>query len=336
MTHRFHVPPRRTTVVVSLLVWLLLLAACGGQPPPAVNPDHAVSVTRSDGSATLARPSTGSQGDLPDNAQLVAGDHLYTAGNQSVTLQFPDGSTLQLGPDSHLLFYAQRQSDRAPIFRLLAGSVTAELRSNTVEVQAYEETAMSFSMVVTDLAAVSRGVAGRYQLGFDGEILRATVLAGEFDLRAGNQQATLPAGWQAVVEPGRPLHLVSLITPTPAPPSATEAPTATPIPIISLTPTKTPTVTHTPTNTATPTRTPGRILRTATRTAGPTIIVDTPTSTAAPPQPPPPNPTKPPPTNPPPTNSPPTNSPPTNPPPTPTDTPRPPPTAEPPTSTPGL
>jgi hypothetical protein len=308
-----------------LLALLVMLAGCGGQQPATINPDSAVSITRVDGLATLARPSTGKQGELAESDQLIANDHLYTAANQTVTLQFPDGSTLQMGPESHMLFYALRQADRVAVFRLLAGSVTADLRGDTFEVQAYEEVAMNFNMVVTDLTAVPRGVAGRYQLGFDGNVLKATVIAGEFDLRSGNQQATLPAGWQAIAEPGKSLQVVSLITPTPAPPSATEAPSATPIPIISITPTKTPTLSPTATNTATrtptPTRTPIRIVRTATGTATPTVIVDTPILSATP------RPGKPPqPTNPPPQ--------PTNPPPQPTNPPPPPPPTEPPRPTP--
>ena len=319
MTHRFCSPHRRVGLPAILLALLVILAGCGGQQPATINPDNAVSITRVDGLATLARPSTGSQGELPESTQLVVGDHLYTAANQSVTLQFPDGSTLQMGPESHLLLYTLRQPDRVAVFRLLAGSVTADLRSNAFEVQAYEEAAMNFNMVVTDLTAVPRGAAGRYQLGFDGNVLKATVTAGEFDLRSGNQQATLPAGWQAIAEPGRSLQVISLITPTPAPPSATEAPTATSIPIISITPTKTPTVsptvTSTVTRTPTRTRTPIRIIRTATGTAAPTVIGDTPIPTATE------KPDKPPkPTNPPPqptTKS--ATASPTEPPPQPTD-----------------
>jgi hypothetical protein len=311
---------------------LVMLAGCGGQQAPTINPNNAISITRVDGTATLARPSTGSQGELTESAQLVADDHLYTAANQSVTLQFPDGSTLQIGPESHLLLYALRQSDRVPVFRLLAGSVTADVRGTAFEVQAYEEAAMNFNMVVTDLTAVPRGAAGRYQLGFDGNALKATVNAGEFDLRSANQQATLPAGWQAIAEPGRSLQVISLITPTPAPPSATEAPTATSIPIISITPTNTPTATRTATSTNTPTRTrtPIPIIRTATGTATPIIIADTPIPTATPKPDKPPKPTNPPPqpTNPPPQ--------PTNPPPQPTEPPPPPPPTEPPRPTPGL
>jgi hypothetical protein len=308
----------------------VLLAGCGGSAAPTINPDNVVAVTRLDGAATLARPSTGAQGALPDQAQLLAGDHLYTAASETVTLQFADGSTLQLAPESHLLLYVLRQSDRLPLFRLLAGAVTADLRGSTFEVQAYEEAAMNFNMVVTDLTAAPRGAAGRYRLAFEGDVLKGTVTSGEFDLRSGNQQATLPAGWQAIAAPGRPLQVISLITPSPAPPSGTEAPTATLIPIIEITPTRTATLTRTVTRTATPTdtRTPARPRRTA--TPAPTLIADTPTATTRPyDPPPPPQPTNPPPTNPPPTVPPPTNPPPTEPPPTnPPPTERPAPTPE--------
>jgi hypothetical protein len=210
------------------------------------------------------------------------------------------------------------------------------LRSNAFEVQAYEEVALNFRIVLTDLTAVSRGVAGTYQLGFDGNILKAVVNAGEFDLRSGNQQATLPPSWQAIAEPGKSFRVVSLITPTPAPLSATEAPTATPIQIISITPTSTPTetpmATDTPTVTITPTRTPTRARPTIVAstptpatlmpaTLGPTTIVNTPVPPATskpgkPPKPtnPPPKPTEPPPPKP-------TEPPPPPPPPPPTEVP---------------
>jgi hypothetical protein len=324
VTHHFVTARLRQTI--GPLALLALLAGCGGSAAPTINPDNVVAVTRLDGAATLARPSTGAQGALPDQAQLLAGDHLYTA-SETVTLQFADGSTLQLAPESHLLLYVLRQSDRLPLFRLLAGAVTADLRGNTFEVQAYEEAAMNFNMVVTDLTAAPRGDAGRYRLALEGDVLKGTVTSGEFDLRSGNQQATLPAGWQAIAAPGRPLQVISLITPSPAPPSATEAPTATLIPIIEITPTRTATLTRTatPTDTPTNTRTPARPRRTATATPAPTLIADTPTATTRPHDPPPP----PQPTNPPPPTAVPTDPPlptavPTDPPPQPTATERPP------------
>ena len=315
MIHRIDSRHLRAKLLVLLFVVSVILAGCGGKQTPTINPESAVTLTRVDGAATLARPSTGSQTNLPDSAQLIVGDQLYTAGNQTVTLQFPDGSTLQIGPGSHVQLYAVRQPDRTAVFRLLAGSATANLLGSTFDVQAYEEVAMNFNMVVNDLAALSRGAPGGYQLGFDGNVLKATVTDGEFDLRSGNQQATLPTGWQAIAEPGKSLSVVSLITPTPVSTSATEAPTDTPIPIITITPTDTPTDTPTPTDTDTATPTPTRtrvpIRRTATSTALPTTIADTETATSQPPPPPPgPKPTKPPPTNPPPTNPPPTQPPP--------------------------
>ena len=319
MTHRFCFPQRRVGLLVILLAALTTLTACGGQQAPTVNSDNSVAITRVDGSATLARPSTGSQSDLPDNAQLIVGDHLYTAANQSTTLQFPDGSTLHMEPESHLQFYTLRPTDRVAVFRLLAGSITADLRGKTVEVEAYEEAAMNFNMVVTELTAILRSAAGSYQMGFDGNTLKATITAGEFDVRSGNQQATLPVGWQAIAEPGKSLQVVSLITPTPAPPSATEAPTATLIQIISITPTDTPAASPTATNTATwtptPTRTPIRIIRTATSTDTPVVITGTPLPAPTNKPGKPPKPTNPPPkpTNPPPQ--------PTSPPPQPTEQP---------------
>jgi hypothetical protein len=332
VSHRLRFSVRQAGLAVILL---LILAGCGGRQTPTINPNETVTVTRLDGSITLVRPSAGLQTTVGDTELLAVGDHLYTEKDHTATLQFADGSTLQFGSDVHLMFFALRQPDRVPVFRLLSGTINTALSGTTFEVQAYKEVAKNFNMVITDLAAAPRGTAGGYQLGFDGDTLKGTVISGEFDLRSGNQQATLPAGWQAIVVPGQAMSIVSLITPTPAPPSATEAPTATPIPIVSLTPTNTPTLTPTPVDTATPTptltptRTRAPIRRTATGTAAPTVIADTPTATPQPVQPPGPKPTSRPPTNPPPTNPPPTNPPPTNPPPTnppaPTDTPRPPP-----------
>ncbi len=258
---------------------------------------------------------------------LVPGDHLYTASDQTVTLQFSDGSTLQMGPDSHVVLLDISSADRTAIFRLLAGSVTGVVRSRVFEVQGYKEVALNFSMVVTDLAAVPRDVAGTYQLSFDGNILKAVVNSGEFDIRSGNQQATLPSGWQAIAEPGKSLQIVPLITPTPA----AGAPSATPIQIISITPTNTPTSTPSATGTATatatktPTPTRTRVRRTIVVTNTPTpvtsVVADTPVPppTEKPDRPP--KPTNPPPTNPPPTNPPPTKPPPTPEPPTPKPTP---------------
>jgi hypothetical protein len=267
---------------IGLLVLVVILAACGGQQP-AINPENAVSITRNDGTATLARAGGKSESSLPDNTLLAPGDQIYTTPADTVTLQFTDGSTLQVGPDSHLALISIRPTDHVAVFRLLAGSVTGDLRGSAPEVQAYEEVAMNFRMELTDLAVVPRGVAGNYQLGFDGNTLKAVVNAGEFDLRSGNQQATLPAGWQAIAEPGQSLQIVSLITPTPAPPSATEAPTATPIQIISITPADSPTELPRPTNTATATasptatRAPTRVPTTITvNTPVPTLGTDTP------------------------------------------------------------
>jgi hypothetical protein len=333
--HRFSIRPDRAGIPALLLALMVVLAACGGQQP-TINPDNAVSITRASGGATLVRAVGGSQSDLPDNVLLAPGDQLYTAPDQTVTLQFPDGSTLQMGSDSRLQLLSIRPVDRVAVFRLLAGSVTGRLRGDAFEVQGYREVAMNFRMVVAELIAVPRGAAGTYWLGFDGDTLKGTVNAGEFDLRSGNQQATLPLGWQAIAEPGKPLQIISLITPTPAPPSATEAPTATPIQIISITLTNTPEATRTSAATATstltrtptraPTRVPPQITNTQAPTAAPTIVVDTPVPTATPKPPKPPTDPPPPPTNPPP---PPTDPPPpTNPPPT-TD--RPTPTSEPPT-----
>ena len=279
MTHRFHSKPKCRLVwfLAALLVLAALLSGCDGQPP-TINPDNAVSITRSDGSATLARASGNSAGDLPDSALLVPNDQLDTAPDGTVTLQFSDGSTLQLGPDSRLVLFSIRPTDHVATFRLLSGSVKCDLRSNAFEVQGYKQIPIHFNMVLVDLAAIPRGVAGTYQLGFDGNNLKAVINSGEFDIRSGRLQATLPLGWQAIAEPEKLLQIMSLLTPTPAPPSAVDEPTATPIQIITITPTNPPTDTPTATSTATPTvtYTPTR----APTRVPPTPIPNTPTPTA--------------------------------------------------------
>lgn len=313
MAHHFFFFHHRTWVSVALFVLATTLGACGGQPP-TIDPGNAVSITRSAGAATLIRPRSKSQTELPQSVLLTPDDHLYTAANQTVTLQFPDGSTLQLGPESHLVLFAISSADRVAIFRLLAGSATGTAHGHAFEVQGYREVAVNFSMMVADLAVVPRGIAGTYQLKIDGDRLQATINSGEFDIRSGNQQATLPQGWQAIAEPGKPLQIVPLITPTPA----AGAPTAAPIQIISITPTNTPTetpeatktATRTATYTPTPTRT--RVRRTiVSMTATPAIIVDTPLPAATEKPDRPPKPTNLPPTSEPPTPKPPTPEPPT-------------------------
>ena len=315
MIQRFSLSYGRAWYPVALFALAVMLAACGGQPP-TINPENAVSITRTDGAATLTQPLNKTEKALPQNALLVPNDHLYTASDQTVTLQFSDGSTLQMGPDSHVVLFDINSDDRVPIFRLLAGSITGAMRSHAFEVQGYQEVALNFNMVETDLTVVPRDVAGTYQLGFDGNLLKAVVNSGEFDVRSGNQQATLPSGWQAIAEPGKPLQITLLITPTPA----AGAPSATPIQIISITPTNTPTATPSATGTATatstrtPTPTRTRVRRTVVVTSTPTpatiIITDTPLPAATEKPGHPPKPTNPPPTNPPPTNPPPTNPPP--------------------------
>ena len=326
MTHHFPYPSCRIWSPAILLVVVGVLTACGGQQPPAINPENALSITRADGAGTLVRAVGGGEDQLPESFLMAPGDQLYTVPNQTATLQFPDGSTLQLGSDSHLLLFSIRPLDHVAVFRLLSGTIVSDLHSNLFEIQAYKEQALNFRMVETDLTAASGGVAGAYQLGFDGNLLKAVINAGEVDVRSGNQQATLPAGWQAIAEPNKPLQVVSLLTPSPGPLSATEAPTPTPIQIISITltstPSETPPATDTATATFTPTRMPTRIqptIITDTPTYVPTIAVDTlvPPPTQKPNRPPKPtNPPPPPPTNPPP-------PPPTKPPATKPPTPRP-------------
>ena len=295
---------------------LLGLVACGGQPA-TVSPEIVQLITRVDGAATLVRAAGRGEEALPDTTTISPGDEMRTA-DQSVTIQVSDGNTLRLEPRSRLVLFAPRSSDRRPVFQLQAGAVTGQLRSPAFNTQAYKETVANFSMLKSNLTVLPRTGPGSFRLWIDDDTLKASVIEGEFDVQSGNQQATLPAGWQASVEPGKALHVVSLVTPTLAPPSAPAAATATPIPIITLTPTQTPTITPQATPTATPTptatKTATRVRRTIIpRSATPTAVgvVDTPLPTET--DKPDPRPKK---TNPPP--------PPTDPPP-PQDTPVPPP-----------
>lgn len=312
-----------------MLCALLGLVACGGQPS-TVSPENLLSIARIDGAATLVQAGRGKSA-LPDTTTIVPGDEIRTTADQSVTIQVSGENTLRLEPNSNLTLLSLRPPDRRPVFRLQTGAVTGQLSGPTFSVQAYKETAVSFRLLQSNLNVLPRTGPGKYRLWLDDNTLKASVIEGEFDVQAGNQQATLPAGWLASVEPGKALQITSVVTPTRAPLSATEAPTATPIPIITLTPTNTPTITpqatstHTPTMTptATATKTATRVQRTIIpRSATPTVVgvVDTPlaTSTDKPgPRPkktnPPPQPTEPPqPTNPPPpTEPPPTQEPPT-------------------------
>jgi hypothetical protein len=315
------------------------LVACGGQAA-TVSPENSAPITRVDGAATLVRAAGHGESALPDNTTLAPGDEIRTAANQSVTLQLSDGNTLHLEPGTRLNLFSLRPPDRRPIFRLLAGAVTGQLRGSAFDTQAYQETAVNFRILQSNLTIVPRTGPGKFRLWVDDNILRASISEGEFDVQSENQQATLPAGWQASVEPGKALQIVSLVTPTPVPLSATEAPTATPIPIITLTPTRMPTATPQATPTYTPTATPTATLTTTAiatgtatrvrrtiipRSATPTTVgvADTPLppptdkpdprpkKTNPPPQsteppPPPTNPPPPPPTEPPPTQAPPT------------------------------
>ena len=186
MTPHFRYPSCRIWSPAILLVVIAVLAACGGPQPPTINPENAVSMTRTGGAGTLVRAVGGSEERLPDSFLMAQGDQVYTAPDQTATLQFSDGSTLQLKPDSHLLLFAIRPSDRVAVFRLMSGSIVSDLHSNMFEMQAYKELAVNFRMVQTDLTAAPRGVAGTYQMGMDGNILKAIVNTGEFDMRSGN------------------------------------------------------------------------------------------------------------------------------------------------------
>lgn len=309
---------------------LLGLAACGGQPSTS-RPENLLPIVRVDGAATLVRVAESSAGALPDTTTLSPGDEIRTAADQSVTIQVSDGNTLRLEPHSRLTLLSLRSSDRRPIFQLQTGAVTAQLRGPAFNTQAYKETVASFSMLQSNLTVLPRTGPGSFRLWIEDDTLKASIGAGEFDVQAGNQQATLPAGWLANVAPGEALQITSVVTPTLAPPSAADAPTATSIPIITLTPTHTPTVTPQATATNTPTVTPtATATKTATRvrrtiiprSATPTLIIVVDTPLPSPTDKPDPRPKK---TNPPPPTNPPQ---PTDPPPPPTE---PPPTQEPPT-----
>lgn len=230
---------------------LLGLVACSS-PTPTISPDNSVPITRTDGAATLVHAGERSERIVLDNVLIVPGDEIRTADDQAATVRLTDGSTLRLEPGSRLNLFALRSSDRQPLFRLLEGAVNGELHSPSVSVQAYKETPMNFRIVPTDLTIQPRAGSGSFRLWLDGNTLKGAIIDGDFNVQAGNQQTTLPPGWQASVEPGKDLQIVSLITPTPASPLTTGAPTATPIPIITLTATNTPVETPTETPTETP------------------------------------------------------------------------------------
>lgn len=290
-----------------LSVSLLMVAACGGNQLPVVDASNAVPVTRLDGAATCLACGVNEGKPLPDTLLLTAGNKIVTA-DQSVTLQLSDGSTFRLQPKSLLILQQIHSTDRRPVFRLMRGELDANAHSDGFSVQAYREAAIELTMVSYDLTVVPHNTASIFRLWFDANTLNAYVEAGEAGVQAGNQQATLPVGWQAIVEPGASLKLVQVLTSTPSA-SDTVPPTAT------ATPTQTPTDTPTPTPTQTPTRRPTRIPP----TVQPTV---TPTPSGVPQEPTQPPATKKPESRPKPTNPPP--PPPTNPPPPPPDTPVPP------------
>jgi hypothetical protein len=311
------------------------LIACGDQPA-AVSSENSLPITRVDGAATLVRVAGRGESALPETVALAPGDEIRTATDQSVTIQLSEGNTLHLEPDSRLTLFSLRPADRRPVLELQTGAATGQLRGPAFTTTAYKEVVASFQILQSTLTVLPHTGPGSFRLWIDDNTLKASINEGEFDIQAGNQQATLPAGWLASVEPGKALQIEMIVTPTPAPSSAVGAPTATPITIITLTPTNTPTVTPqatatlTPSATATPTAIPTKtatqvrrtiIPRSVTPTAA--VVVDTPlppptdkpeprpkkTNPPQPTNPPPPQPTNPPPpqpTEPPPTQEPPT------------------------------
>jgi hypothetical protein len=102
MLHYFFLDRRVRFTVLSLAL-AVMLAACGGEQPPTIDPDNTVSITHTEGTAMLVRATSMGDVSLPTSYLLAQGDQIYTSPDQSATLQFPDGSTLQLGPDSHIL-----------------------------------------------------------------------------------------------------------------------------------------------------------------------------------------------------------------------------------------
>ncbi len=313
----------RADRLLILSVSLFIVTACGGNQPPIVDASNAVPVTRLDGAATCIACGVNEGKPLPDTILLTPGNEIFTA-DQSVTLQLSDGSTLRLHPNSFLILQEIRSTDRRPVFRLMRGELDANAHSDGFSVQAYGEAAIKLTMVPYDLTVLPHNTASIFRLWFDANTLNAYVETGEAGVQAGNQQATLPTGWQAIVEPDAPLKLVQRLTPIPST-SDTATPTST------ATPTQAPTDTLTPTPTPTATTRPTRIPQ----TVKPTV---TPTPSSVPPQPTQPAATEKPasqpkPTNPPPQPTEPPPPQPTNPPPPPTEPPPPPPTEPPPPPT---
>jgi len=227
----------RRVIQAALVVSIVVLGACSGpaQSPTPTGP--AVPITQVDGAATLIQ-ATGRSSDLAQTAVLGVGDTLYTRPDTTVTLQLTDGSTLQMGPDSQLTLLLIREEDQRPLFRLLKGTVAGQSRSKSFIVQAYLEAAIKFQMVQSDLSVLPHDGDSRFRLGLNDQILDAVVEAGEVDVQSGTQQVTLPAGWQAIVEPQKPFRIVQVITPTP-PPAGSAILTPTLIRIITIAPTNT-------------------------------------------------------------------------------------------------
>ena len=68
--------------------------------------------------------------DLAISALLLPGDQLSTTSTETVTVQFVDGSTLQVGPASRLGLSAIRSADGVAVFQLLNGSAAGRVRKS--------------------------------------------------------------------------------------------------------------------------------------------------------------------------------------------------------------
>jgi len=214
---------------------------------------------------------------------LKPGDQISADSALTLTLKLNDNSILTLGPGSRLSLVQIREIDQRPVFRLRAGTLVATISDSGPIIQAYREETIKFSTVTTILSVISK-TNSVFRLWHETDALKVDIESGEADVEGNNQQATLPAGWQAILEPEKPLQIIEFLTPTPLPLNVDTTPT--PIRIITLTPLPTATPTSTPTNTPTPTPTntplPTRPRPTLTITSSPqpSIIPATPLPTA--------------------------------------------------------
>ena len=270
-----------TCWLISLLIGL---TACDGQAS-STSGNATVQIAQVDGTGSVVH--TDSAGPVflasGSGSTLKPGDRIAADSAVTLTLKLNDNSALTLGPGSRLSLVQIREIDQRPVFRLLAGTLIATISDSGPIVQAYREETIKFSTVTTILAVMPK-TNSVFRLWHETDALKVDIESGEADVEGNNQQATLPAGWQAILEPEKPLQIIEFLTPTPLPLNADTTPT--PIRIITLTPLPTATPTATPTDTPTPTPTftplPTRPRPTLTITSSPepSLMPGTPLPTA--------------------------------------------------------